>query len=88
MSDIRELPALNGNYDPPRPWVCLVTDPHDCGPVIGAMGATPVCAKGAEVERQERDADRARIDAWANSAEGRRAIAEELAMERRIEFAE
>lgn len=86
MSAVRPLPALNSNYDPPQPWICVSHTPHDCaGPVIGALGATPVCAAGAVAEEAAREADRARVAAWAASPEGRRAIAQEAAIERWIE---
>jgi hypothetical protein len=83
---VRALPALNANYDPPRPWRCLTHQAHECdGTVIGALGALPVCAAGAVVELAAQATDRARADAWADSPEGRRVLAAEARTERWIE---
>lgn len=87
MDELRQLSSLNTNYDPPQPWQCMSDAAHECtGEVIGALGVAPVCEPGATAERIEREQDRARIRAWTDSPEGRAALAEEAAMERRIEF--
>lgn len=88
MTDnLRDLSPMNENYVPARPWKCLTRASHDCvGPVIGALGALPVCANGADAERAARQADRARINAWADSPEGRAAIAAERRIEERYSW--
>lgn len=80
------LPPLNYNYDPPQAWVCLVGDDHACGPVIGALGALPVCAEGDRIESAVRAADRRRIQAMLAKPEWRAVLAAEAAMERRLEM--
>ena len=60
--DLRALPAMNENYQPPRPWACITLHAHECdGHVVGAIGVTPVCQAGATVEVAARVADRERI---------------------------
>ena len=75
--------------DPTRhdgePWTCATLVAHECtGPVVGAIGAYPVCANGVEAERASRVADRARMEKWAaENADMLRAEAEaEQAYER------
>ena len=63
MLELRNLPPLNPNYTPPRPWRCATHADHACdGPVIGAIGSIPVCANGAHAERATRHEDAARLE--------------------------
>jgi len=56
VDDVMALPALNGSFNPPRPWRCCTTAAHECtGQVVGSMGALPVCAPAAEAEHTARD---------------------------------
>jgi hypothetical protein len=49
-----------------EPWTCQTSEPHLCeGPVVGAIGAYPVCANGVDAERAARVSDRARMERWA-----------------------
>jgi hypothetical protein len=84
-TELRALPALNTNYDPPRPWRCCVDEPHECdGVVVGALGATPTCAAGEPAWREAARRRDERLRAWAESPEGRREAAWEMACERRV----
>lgn len=87
MDELRALSPMNTNYDPPRPWQCLTPADHTCtGKVVGAVGSYPVCEPGAAAEIADRIADRARVQAWMDSPEGRRTLANEFAVERSIEW--
>lgn len=86
MIELRPLSPLNTNYDPPRPWTCQTPAGHDCaGPVVGAVGAYPVCQAGAGAEITRRHAEDARLAALWEDPEFRAAIAAEAAVERWIE---
>lgn len=83
---LRPLPDLNDNYTPARPWVCVTRQSHHCtGPVVGAIGAIPVCANGAVPEEQAVEADRARRTALLAHPAFQSVLAQEAAMERAIE---
>jgi hypothetical protein len=85
-ASVRDIPAVNWVDGVPLPWTCQTDAPHECsGPVIGAVGAYPVCQAGAAAEIAVRDARDAETRAWMESPEGRRVIARESAAERRWE---
>jgi len=86
---LRELPPKNTNYTPPIAWRCCTHAEHVCcGPVVGALGAVPVCANGAWAEEAARLADKARIARLMADPTFRaqldREAAEEAAFERRV----
>jgi hypothetical protein len=82
---LRELPPLNTNYSPPRPWVCCAHVAHECaGPVVGALGATPVCAAAVAPWLAEQAADHERWERYAASPKGRAEAAAERAWESRV----
>lgn len=84
LSRLRELPAMNSNYDPPQPWRCISHERHECdGQVIGQVGV-PVCAAAAELEQARQDEDAARWAAWGDSPAGRAEAAAEQAWEARV----
>jgi hypothetical protein len=85
---LRALPEKNTNYTPPVAWRCATFAEHVCaGPVVGAMGAVPVCANGAWAEEADRLANEARIARLMADPsfreQLRREAAEEAAFERR-----
>lgn len=83
MTDLRSLPELNTNYDPPQPWRCIPPAEHVCsGPVVGAVGAYPVCQAGAVAEQVRRDEENARLAAWMAQPEVRTMLDAEAARER------
>jgi hypothetical protein len=83
---LEALPPLNANYDPPQPWKCITSATHDCdGPVIGKVGAYPVCANGATAEIARRNADDARLARLYADPEFQRLLAQEARIERRLE---
>ena len=83
-TNLRALPALNTNYDPPQPWRCVTYETHVCsGVVVGEVGV-PVCAAGAVAEGAAQDADRAYWSAWADSPAGRAEGAAERRLESRV----
>jgi hypothetical protein len=83
--EVRPLPPLNENYSPPQPWRCATRAEHDCtGSVIGAVGAYPVCANGAEAEIEARLAEEARRAELLADPEIQRQIAWEQRVERRL----
>jgi hypothetical protein len=84
--DVRPLPALNDNYDPPRPWVCATHAAHECdGKVVGALGAYPVCLEGAVAERAARRAEAERRARLMADPEFQARLREEARIERWIE---
>jgi hypothetical protein len=84
---VRPLPALNDNYLVPRPWDCITHETHDCGgPVVGAVGAIPVCAAGAVAELAMRAREDARRAALLADPAFQRLLTQECALEQRHEF--
>lgn len=83
---LRPLPAMNDNYTPAREWACVTREEHDCqGPVIGALGAVPVCANGEVAERDAWVRHQAHLNTLYNDPKFLAAIEAEGRMERRIE---
>lgn len=83
----RPLSPLNTNYDPPQPWRCVTHARHGCeGPVVGAVGAVPVCANGAVAEESARATDRARREALLADPEFQKVLAEEARIEQMLEM--
>lgn len=69
------------------PWRCITHEAHQCaGPVVGAVGAIPVCKAGRPAEVAARVADRERIAGlmaqWQADGTLAREIAAEAAYER------
>lgn len=83
---VRQLSALNPNYDPPRPWRCATQATHDCdGEVVGAVGAYPVCCRGAEAEQLARAEQAERMNRLLADPAFQARIAEESRIETGIE---
>jgi hypothetical protein len=61
-AELRSLPPINEATG--RPWICTTFAEHEChGPVVGAVGAYPVCANGVPAEQAARAREQARQDA-------------------------
>lgn len=83
---VRELPTLNTNYDPPQPWRCATRAAHDCDDdVVGAVGAYPVCCRGAEAEQLARAEQAERMRRLLADPEFQATLAREAEVEMRIE---
>jgi hypothetical protein len=66
------------------PWICVTHETHTCsGPVIGAVGAVPVCEAGATAETRARRRADLRWRRYARAHAGE--LAAEAAAERRFE---